>query len=194
MNKTIKCFLGCCVVLVICFYTIIVVLNKPTKKVINFNIPRIYTEYYEYGTKVNDVKNLCDTIIKYEGISCTPYVWNNVYYVGIGHQIHNNEKILLNGIDTLIATIILYNDLDEALYEGFELTHLTGNRLLCIADFLFGYGSPTFIKSGLYKQILINPDDTLKIKAELSKWNKINGRVNPKLVQRRNYDYWLYTH
>lgn len=194
MNKTVKCFLGCCVVLIICFYTILIILHKPTKSAPTVNIVSDNVGYYKYGIKTEDYLNTCDTIAKYEGLSLTIYVWDGKSYIYYGHQLKRTDSYIISTPDSITAREVLHQDVDEALNEGFKLTHLTGNRLLCVADFIFGYGSPTFIKSGLYKQILINPDDTLKIKAELSKWNKINGKVNPKLVQRRNYDYWLYTH
>lgn len=197
MDKTIKSFIASCVILVICLYTILIVyfvLNKTKEEKVILYITPDYTEYHKYGIKLQDYINSCDTIAKYEGLRCKPYKQGNKFYIGFGHQIQKQEIELMMGIDTTNANILLFADLNKATDEGFRITKLTGNRLLCVSNFIFNCGVGKFINSGLYKQILLNPNDTLKIKGELSKWNKFNGKINSKLIQRRNYEYWLYTH
>lgn len=187
MNNTLKNFLACGIVLLLCFYTIIFIESK--RKTQKVNIPT-YINYYKYGITTDDFIILCDTIAKYEGLMCIPYKYNDHFYIGYGHQIKSNEVI--TKVDSILAREILYKDVDIALNEAFRVTHLTGNKLLAISDFIFNYGTFKFINSSLYSALLSNSSDTLKIKSELLKWNKIDGKTHPKLLQRRNFNYWLY--
>jgi GH24 family phage-related lysozyme (muramidase) len=181
--------------IVLLFYIALVLCNRhyDTSIINTTNRTTKINIYFKYGINKIDFINLADTIISYEGVSLIPYYFNNNVYIGYGHLILYNEKYLLKGIDSNKTKFILYNDIKKAMIETLRLTKLKGNKLLCISDFIFNYGSNKFLKSTLYKTLKANESDTFRIKIELLKWNKINDKIHSKLSQRRYFDYSLYS-
>jgi len=134
---------------------------------------------------------LKDTITYFEYDTLKPYSYKEYSYIGRGHQIKHSERWLLKGITKHQSDSILHTDLLYYIQVGYQYTNIVGNKLLCVADFLYCYGSGKFLGSTLYYYLMYS-NDTVKIKQELFKWNKVDGKVHKRLVKRREFNWWLY--
>jgi GH24 family phage-related lysozyme (muramidase) len=173
----------------IIFYNLIQIVKKYDRLNNMYLRTQISKDLYKYNLKFSTLASFSDTIAKYEGITTKPYKQGKYWYIGIGHQ----TKDSVHCITTNDAKNLITYDLESCLDEGNKLTHLKGNKLLCIADFIFCYGSPTFIKSTLFKVIKANPYDTLNIRIQLYKWIYYNGTELSQLRNRRYYNWKLYS-
>ena len=158
---------------------------EPKIKIVNKDI----SHYYKYNITYQQLSDFCDSIKSYEGLELKPYEFNKHYYIGYGHLITAS----IASIDTTVANVILICDVETCIEEAYKLTKLTGNKLLCVTDFLFNYGSPKFIRSTLYSLFKYHIKDTLKIHTELLSWNYINGYPSKRLYSRRCWDWKLFT-
>ena len=172
----------------IIFYNLVQIVKKYDRH--NNMYKRTELGMFKYNITYNEVFDFIDTIASYEGIVLKPYKQGKYYYIGCGHQMHGSD-FNLKHIDTAFAKNLLLYDISKYLDETYTIIKLKGNKLLAITDFVYCYGSPTFLKSTLYKAIIFH-STMLIIKNQLIQWCYFNDSMNKLIKRRRYYDAQLY--
>lgn len=132
-----------------------------------------------------------------EGLKLKPYPDGRGFSIGIGHQIQDNEKSLMNGITKEVAIRIFNRDLknvDDTLKRLVKVP-INNNQKLALASLVFNIGPGAFEGSTVLKEL--NNYNYNRASLLFSEWNKSTDqfgvkRINPTLTQRRSREQQLF--
>lgn len=134
-----------------------------------------------------------DLIMKYEGLSLTPYVCSgNKLTIGYGHVIQPYESFG-DSITAYQAENILRKDVrvaERAVRRQVDVA-LTQNQFDALVSFTFNLGEGNLARSTLLKKI--NAGDTSGAAAEFHKWvyaggKRLKGLENRRLAERALFE------
>lgn len=130
-----------------------------------------------------------------EGFSAKPYLCpKGKPTIGYGTTLYRSgKKVTLDDpeITEEAALQELLYHVENRCYHVLTGLNLNRNQFDVLCDFVYNVGSGNFEGSTLRRMVQMNPNDPL-IAAELAKWNKSGGKVQPGLVRRRKEDGILY--
>ena len=117
--------------------------------------------------------------------------------IGYGHLIKTGEDFR-RGITEHAATELLRNDVaaaERAVRDNITVP-ITQNQYDALVMLAYNIGSDAFKKSTVV-QYINNPDFTSSkypsLESAWSAWNKSGGRVMPGLINRRDYEFGIYS-
>jgi RHS repeat-associated protein len=104
--------------------------------------------------------------------------------IGYGHRIMDGEKFD-KPLTKEQALDLLKQDITDRVQSGLDKVKpdLAQNEVDALGSFIFNIGSGAFGKSTLLKKL--NKNDREVVPSELNRWNKVYGKPNSDLTQRR---------
>ena len=153
---------------------------------------------FKDGSKL-DVNEIFDLIFKEEGFNPTAVKdgkdrnGNQLYTIGIGHQIQPDEVDLLKKTLTLDeAKIIFEKDIKkiiEDMRDNIKVS-VNKNQFLGLLSLRYNIGGPQFNSSTLLK--VLNTGDYIGASQKFKDWRLFEGKINPGLVARRERERVLF--
>ena len=129
-----------------------------------------------------------DFIKRWEGVKLKTYRCDaNVLTIGVGHTAAMGDPKPVEGMTITAeeADAILARDLaiTEAQVQSAVKVDITQRQYDTLISFVFNVGIGAFRNSTLLKKL--NAGRYVDVPSELLKWNRVNGKVNQGLVNRR---------
>jgi len=153
---------------------------------------------FKDGSKV-DVKEIFDLIFKEESFNPKAVKdgkdrnGNQLYTIGIGHQIQPDEVDLLEKTITLDeAKIIFEKDIKkiiEDMRDNIKVS-VNKNQFLALLSLRYNIGGPQFNSSTLLR--LLNEGKYYDASEKFKDWRLSEGKISPGLVARRERERILY--
>jgi len=118
---------------------------------------------------------------------------NQLYTIGIGHQIQPDEVDLLEKTLTLDEAKIIFEKDIKKIIEDMKnniKVSLNKNQFLALISLRFNIGGPQFNSSTLLK--VLNTGDFISTSTKFKDWRLSEGKINPGLVARRERERVLF--
>lgn len=149
-------------------------------------------------TKVTKISNEGLQLLKeLEGFSDKPYLDSaGIPTIGYGSTYYEHgTRVTMNDvkISQFQATTLLHNLVVafERAVDSYTRDDITQNQFDALTCFAYNVGTNALRKSTLLKLVNANPNDP-NIAAQFLRWNKVDGKANKGLTNRRQKEINLY--
>jgi lysozyme len=136
-----------------------------------------------------------DFLKKREGLELQAYNKDGVWTIGFGNTYYENSQPVKKGdVITLERANSLFNRIASEFAQRVSnaLTVIVNqNQFDALVSLAYNIGMQAFLKSGLFKKININPNDST-IRNEFLKWVYSQGKQLKGLITRRGLEADLY--
>jgi len=153
---------------------------------------------FKDGSKL-DVKEIFDLIFKEENFNPIAVKdgrdknGNQLYTIGIGHQIQPDEVDLLEKTLTLDQAKIIFEKDIKKIVEDMQKNikvSVNKNQFLALLSLRYNIGGPQFNSSSLLKDL--NQGNYMTAASKFKDWRLSDGKINPGLVARRERERILF--